>query len=299
METNTGWLIVLDADDCIVRLDLTVHTVKTENRLIVQSVPAGLHYLSEGVINTLIPGLWFDLKPGEVVGYTFKESQERYEKLSEATLTEYKKLIFRGAEIENLKNYVRHRDVDNEDRWLAWKKITKHLKLDSIPMNVHPNEAAEPPTNLSLEERQKWLSQQPTRFEKIFFNTHQGDIKKFLAELEYVFIHQQYTYYDSQALKRWEFIIQALYNAGERGILKAPELFVSAVEILMVQFALTFDAKLKPDYVAMPAIAMRVPLDVVTGADNLVEDMIDSEIEAVVEKGKEFEAYLKRRGILS
>ena len=298
METNTGWLVVIDVNQWNVWFDFTGFAVKTGNQLIVQSVPAGLHCLGMECMDPS-PAVWFNLASGQIVGYRFNESLDQYQELSDAILAEYKKLILSGGEIENLKTYMRLHDVGNEDRWVAWKKITKHLKLDSIPVKIHPNETAEPPTNLSLEERKNWLIQQPTRFEQILFNTHQGSSEKFLAEFEYVFIQQQSNYYDVPALKRWEFIIQALYNAGERGILKAPELFVSAVEILMVQFSATFDAKLKPDYVAMPAIALRVPLDVVTGADNLVEDMMDSEIEAVVEKGKEFEAYLKQRGILS
>lgn len=298
MTKNSGSLIVLDVNGRSVWLDLTSYGVKTGNQLVVQSIPCGLHRLGEGHMSPS-PAMWFDLEPGQVVGFRFNESLDRYEELSEATLAEHKKLMLSETETENLKSYMRLHDVGNEDRWLAWQKITKHLKLDSIPVTIHANEAAEPPTNLSLEERKKWLINQPTRFEQILFNTHQGSIDKFLAEFEYVFLQKQHYHDDSRSLKRWEFIIQALYNAGERGILKAPELFVSAGEILMVQFAATPKANLKPDYVARPGIAQRVPVDVVTGADNLVEDMIDSEIEAVVEKGKELEAYLKQRGIIS
>ena len=299
METYTGWLVVLDVNGWSIRLDFTSYGVETANQLVVQSIPAGLHRLGLGLRMAPSPAVWFDLAPGQIVGFRLNESVYRYEKLSDATLADYKKLLLSGAEIENLETYVCLHDLGNEDRWVAWQKVTKHLKVDSIPVKIHPNETAEPPTNLSLEERKNWLIQQPTRFEQILFNTHEGSSEKFLAEFEYVFIQKQYYHDDVIALKRWEFMIQALYNAGERGILKAPELFVSAVEVLMVQFSATPKANLDPNYVAMPGIAQRVPVDVVTGADNLVEDMIDSEIEAVVEKGKEFEAYLKQRGILS
>lgn len=298
METNYGWLVLLDVNQWEPELDFTAYNVRTGNQLVVQSIPSGLHRLGMRLMPPTST-VWFDLEPGQVVGFRFNESLYRYEELSDATLIPYKKLILSGSQIENLKSYMRLHDAGNEDRWVAWQKITKHLKLDSIPVTIHTNEATEPPTSISLEERKKWLMNQPTRFEQILFNTHQGSIDKFLAEFEYVFIQKLYHHDDSRSLKRWEFIIQALYNAGERGILKAPELFVSAVEILIVQFSVTPGANLNPDYVARPGIAQRVPVDVVTGADNLVEDMIDSEIEAVVEKGKEFEAYLKQRGILS
>jgi hypothetical protein len=36
---------------------------------------------------------------------------------------------------------------------------------------------------------------------------------------------------------------------------------------------------------------------VVYGAEYLAEDMIDSDIEEVVEKGREFENYLEERGV--
>jgi hypothetical protein len=56
---------------------------------------------------------------------------------------------------------------------------------------------------------------------------------------------------------------------------------------------------LKPGYVAICGIANRVKIDLVSGAEYLIEDMIDSEIEGVVEKGQEFAAYLKQRSIVS
>ncbi|HBE58695.1 MAG TPA: hypothetical protein DEG17_04430 [Cyanobacteria bacterium UBA11149] len=299
METHKGWLVVLDVSEWSVTFDFTTYGVKTGNQLVVQSIPAGLHRLGLGLRMTPSPAVWFNLAPGQIVGFRLNESVYQYEELSDTTLAEYKRLISSGAEIENFKNYMRLHDLGNEDRWVAWQKVTKHLKIESIPVKINENEAIEPPTNLSLEEHKNWLIKQPTRFEQILFNTHRGNPDLFLAEFEYVFIQKQYYHDHSQSLKRWEFIIQALYNAGERGIKKVPELFVSAVEVLMVQFAATPISNLNPDYVAMPGIGQRVPLDVVTGADYLVEDMMDSGIKTVVEKGREFEAYLKESGIIS
>lgn len=298
MATTGGWLVVLEANECSVRLDLTVHAVKEGNQLVVQSVPAGLHYLTEGRLDP-IPGLWFDLQPGQVLVFVFNEELERYDNVSPETTNEYEKLISSGAKIENLKTYNRNIDVGQNDRWVAWQKLTKHLKLDNIPPTIHPDEAIEPPANLSLEERGNWLRNQPTRFEQALFNTHQGNTDALLSEFEYVFINQFVNPTDSIALKRWNSLVQAFYNAGERGITKVPAFFISLVDLLLVQFALTFDAKLKPGYVAICGIANRVKIDLVSGAEYLIEDMIDSEIEGVVEKAQEFAAYLKQRGIVS
>jgi len=298
MKITSGWVVILEVNECNVRLDLTVYEVEAGNHLIVQSVPPGLHYLGEGLLDPS-PGLWFDLQLGEVLVFIFDEDLREYEKASPETIAKYKKLISSGAAIENLETYVRHIDVGNYNRWQAWQKLTKHLKLDNIPPTIHPDEAIEPPANLSLEERGNWLRNQPTRFEQALFNTHQGNTDALLAEFEYVFINQFVNPTDSIALKRWNSLVQAFYNAGERGITKVPAFFISLVDLLIVQFALTFDAKLKPGYVAICGIANRVKIDLVSGAEYLIEDMIDSEIEGVVEKGQEFAAYLKQRGIVS
>lgn len=296
MKKNCGWLVVLEANECNVRLDLTMYAVNKGNHLVVQSIPSGLHYLGEGR-TAPIPGLWFDLQPDQVLVFIFNEALKRYDKASLEIITKYQKLISSGAEIDNVETYVRHVDVGNSDRWVAWQKLTKHLKMAEIPPRIHSFEAIELPVNLSLEERKDWLLKQPTRFEQALFSTHHGDPDAFLTEFEYVFITQFINPKNSEALKRWNYLVQAIYNAGERGIIKVPDLFVSLIDTLMVQFALTFDAKLKPGYIAICGIANRVQIDLVSGAEYLIEDMIDSGIEGVVDKGKEFDTYLKQRGI--
>ncbi len=296
MEPGLGWLVVLNVKKSVVRLDLTMYEAKERDQLVFQSVPPGLHYLGEGFLEP-IPGCWFELQPKEVLVKVFNRKQKQFEDASPETIAEYQKLVSGGTIDQNVKAYSRAVDAGKHDRWVAWQKLTTHLELRNFPIRLHLSEAVEPPVNLSLEERENWLKYQKTRFEQALFDTHQGNAGAFLAEFEIAFLRQQINPTDSEALNRWNYLVQAIYNAGERGIVKVPDLFVNLIDTLIMQFALTFDAKLKPGYVAIGGIANRIQIDLVSGAEYLIEDMIDSGIEGVVEKGEEFAAYLKQRGI--
>jgi AAR2 protein len=127
---------------------------------------------------------------------------------------------------------------------------------------------------------------QPSRFEQTLFNKHKGDIDAFLNEFRSTFIRWSTNIDDTEALNRWNDLLQTVYNAGESGIAKAPQLFPDLIDLLLMQFN------------QLPETMLTKNTFVTHHARYLAEDMIDSGIEIVVEKGQIFESYLQQKGLL-
>ena len=122
------------------------------------------------------------------------------------------------------------------------------------------------------------------------FRAHGGNADSFLSEFQFAFaqwfVTQSTGTADETAFARWRHLVLATYNAGERRMTAAPELFAGLADSLMGQYDLLPNDWFTPDsFIASGQ------------ASYLAEDMIDSDVPILVEKGKAFAAYLqKRRG---
>jgi hypothetical protein len=167
-----------------------------------------------------------------------------------------------------------------------WNLMTSYLNENKFPFKINKEEPMHPPEDLKAEELDNWYANTfKSRFEQAFLNTHNGVIDDFLAELQFSFVSYLIKPSNETALNRWLHLLQACYNAGERSINNTPKLFEEFVEIIRIQFD-NFDNEIFENESKL-----------VSGVENLIEDMIDAEVEILAEKANSFRDYLIERGI--
>lgn len=275
MEIEYGFIILRDVPKKEARIDVFFSDIEGGFRGF-QLVPAGVHYASVKVDGEH-KGFWCYLQPNEAIVKIFNSSLQQFEDDEPETTARYQQLALGGAMSQTLIVY-------DHNCWTIWEQLTNHINPADFPPTLHQEESINPPDNLRSEELADWMGkQQKTRFEQALFDTHDGDINAFLAEFQFAFIRWFIDERDIEALNRWRHLLQALYNAGDRGISKAPALFVKSIDLLMLQFDCLDDDIFTPDSF------------IISQATYLAEDMIDSEIEEVAEKGCEFANYLEER----
>jgi hypothetical protein len=245
-----------------------------------RGVPSGAHYVSVK-IEEKHKGFWCYLEPNQALVKAFNTSSQQFEDDEPNTTEHYQQLALSGAMDQALITY-------DEDAREIWQELTKYITCNDFPPTLHQEEIIQPPTNLSPEELSQWmLKHHKSRFEQALFDTHQGNINAFLGEFQFTFARWYIDSEDTTAFNRWSHLLEALYNAGERGIRKATALFTQLIDILILQFDCLPGEVLNPDSV------------VISGAEYLAEDMLDSDVEEVVKQGEEFNAYLEERGIVT
>jgi len=245
-----------------------------------RGVSSGAHYISVKV-EEQHKGFWCYLEPNQALVKTFNAALQQFEDEEPKTTEQYQQLALSGAMDQTLITY-------DEDTREIWQELTKYITHQDFPPTLHQEESIQPPTNLSAEDLSQWmLKYHKSRFEQALFDTHQGNINAFLGEFQFAFARWYIDSEDTIAFNRWSHLLQALYNAGESGISKATDLFSQLIDILLLQFDCLPDEVLNPDSVVM------------SSAEYLAEDMIDSDVEEVVEQGEEFKAYLEERGIVT
>lgn len=277
METEFGYIVLRDVPKDEVRIDADFYENQGGFRGF-QLVPAGVHYVSVQVEGTH-KGFWCYLEPNEALVKVFNHSLHQFGDDEPETTAQYQQLALSGAMAQALISY-------NQESWEIWENLTKHISKRGFPPTLYQEESSNPPTNLSTEELGNWMLQNKSRFEQALFGTHGGDIDGFLAEFQFAFVRWFIDPEDMEALNRWRNLLQALYNAGESGIAKAPNLFPSLIDTMIAQFDCLPEEMLTPDSF------------VASQAEYLAEDMIDSDIEEVVEKGQEFQAYLEEQELV-
>jgi hypothetical protein len=277
MSTEYGFIILRDVPKEEARIDVFFSEIEGGFRGF-QLVPAGVHYVSVQVEGTH-KGFWCYLQPNEAIVKVFNSSVQQFEDDEPENTAHYQQLALAGAMGQVLIPY-------EQDSGKIWEQLTNYISSRDFPPPLHQEESINPPDNLSSEELSEWMQKpKKSRFEQALFDTHGGDTMAFLAELQFAFIRWFIDNEDIEALNRWRHLLQAIYNAGERGIAKAPDLFPNLIDLLVLQFDYLEDEMFTPNSF------------VVYGAEYLAEDMIDSDIEEVVEKGREFENYLEERGV--
>lgn len=167
----------------------------------------------------------------------------------------------------------------------SWIDLTFHLKYENFPFSINEEEPMTPPTNLTPKELEEWyLTTFKSRFEQAFQDTHNRDMFSFFEEIQFAFI-SYVLFKDEEAYDRYFYLIQAVYNAGERSVTNAPGFFSGFLDIILKHFDSIEAESFSPDN------------RLIANLSNLLEDMEDSGIEPLTEKARNFKEYLNRRGI--
>ena len=238
-------------------------------------VPEGVHYISISMGNSR-PGFWLILPPNEVVVKVFDSTQLQFVDDDVESAEQYQELALSGAMAKALLRYP-------HEEWLDWWNLTRHIKTgDSLPQ-LHQETPSELPLDLSPTNLADWMEKNhKSRFEMALYDSHKSDKSAFLAEFQFAFVRWLVTAEeDLEAFSRWQHLLLGIYNAGERAIAQHHELFCSLIDTLLVQFRYLPDSLLTPDSF------------VLENAEYLAENMIDIELPALVEKGREFSTWLE------
>ncbi len=269
-----SYIILRDVPKEEARLDLSIYEIKGGFRGF-NLIPAGVHYASvkDGEVHK---GFWCYLPPNDAIIKVLDYKSGEFKNDEPENEEHYKGLALSGAMNQVLIPY-------HPEPLSIWQKLTKHITSDNFPPKIHPKEITIEP-DPTAEDFAEQLMNKKSRFELILFDTHNSNIEDFLIEFEFAFL-SWFVEGKEEGLERWRHFIQSIYGAGEYGIEKAPNLFIELIEVLITQLNLLSDDFFAPNSFVVSRISY------------LAEDMIDCGIDGVVEKGKEFAAYLEEKGI--
>ncbi|MBD2086303.1 AAR2 splicing factor family protein [Trichocoleus sp. Lan] len=242
-------------------------------------VPPGVHYVSVQAEATH-PGFWCYLHPDEVVVKVFDYTLQQFVDDNSESVATYQQLAINGSMGTALFPYP-------QEQWEKWRKLTQYINSSDFPPQLHQEIVSEPPVNLPIAELSDWMEKHhKSRFELALFDTHKGDKEAFLGELQFSFVRWLVTSEndgDAEAFNRWQHLLLSIYNAGERIISQNSNCFVAVIDTLIAQFECLPDSMFEPNSF------------VNHDASYLVEDMLDTDIEELGAKGREFAAYLEKR----
>lgn len=270
----SGYIILRDIPKQEARLDLARYPIQGGFRGF-QAVPAGVHYVSVLADGEPV-GFWCHLTTGEALVRRFDETQGTFVEDDPATTAQYQQLATSGA----MNAALQRADPQSA---AAWQRLTTHIGPHPFPPALHEESPMQPPEGLEPDALAAWMgSQHKSRFEQALAG-HGGQPEALLAEFQFAFARWLADQEDKSALARWRHLLQAIYNAGERGIEQAPTLFPPLIKTLQAQLDLLPDSYLAPGTF------------ITQGAGYLAEDLIDVEIDGLTEVGHHWAAYLARR----
>lgn len=259
---NSNAIILRDIPKDEARLDLFTLPLSGGFRGFRADAPIiGWHYVSVKAAQTQV-GFWCHLAPGEAVVRIFDPARGLVED-EPAAAAHYAQLALAGAMDQALAPYPL-------DRCAAWFGLVAHIPAENFPPEIHAEDSGA-----------------GSRWDQALHGTHAGDAAAFLAEFQYAFVRwlvsQGTGAEDAPAFARWRHLVQAAYNAGERRITAAADLFVSLVDALMRQFD------------CLPAEWFQAGSFVVEHAHYLADDLRDSGVDRLAESGQAFAEYMERR----
>lgn len=215
-------------------------------------VPAGVHWVACADPELRqAPGRWFVAQAGAVVVLELRGGRLRRPDPERAK--RFRERATRGA-LDGLIAYPREFNP-------CWRELTTPLRNGRLP-GLSPREAEAP---------------EQSRLEAIWFGTHEGDADALLAEVSYAFL-AGWTEKREEGIERWLHLLQSVYHCGEHLPQRDPPLFVALARLIGAQWLALPDALLLDE---------RSP--VVFGSRYLSEDLIDTEVPALVEAGRRFE----------
>ena len=276
-----GYIILRDIPKELVQLDMMQFEIQGGFRGF-SHVEPGFHFVSIKKDDEIHEGFWCFVEADKAVIKQFNYSTNNFENCSIDEEEHYSQLATSGAMGRVLIPIMPW----NFKAVAKWNILTNYLKKERAPFSLNFEEPMLLPEKLSPDEAQDWFTNDfKSRFEQAFELTHTSEIDSFLAEFQYAFVRYIVRQNDTIAFERWIHILQACYNAGERVINSQPKLFDELVTILTFQFDLldqsffTKNSKL------------------LSGTQNFVEDMIDTENKTLIEQAERFTNYFRNRGI--
>lgn len=277
-----GYIILRDIPKHLVQLDLLYFPIKGGFRGF-SDVSPGPHYVSIEVNDDMHEGFWCCVNPDEAIIKVYDYKTNTFKDDTPENEAHFKKLATSRA----MNHALIPVTLNNFKSVSQWKKLTKDIRSDNFPPALHQEVPMVLPLDINPDEISDWfISKFKSRFEQAFNDTHRKNIVSFLEEFEYAFLKYIVRQIDEIALDRWMNLIQAVYNAGEKGVESAPDLFINFVYIVKHQFDLLKTEDLQPN------------TKLLAGVDKVIEDMYDVGNVRLKEHAHDFEIYLTDRGLL-
>ncbi|MDY6901645.1 MAG: hypothetical protein SWZ49_26730 [Cyanobacteriota bacterium] len=262
-----SYILLRDIPKQSVQLDFLLHQIQGGFRGF-QEVPPGFHYgavLSQGQWRNF----WCYLQPETVLVKRFDSELQKCIDDTPENTAEYTQLAIQNSMNRLLISYPIKQYSD-------WQSLTQYITTDSPVLHIEVSQS------LSGEVNQDF---QP-RFEKTFLLTHQSDIKGFLSEFQYAFLRWFMTTkekVDEVAQKRWTYLLNGMYNAGESAIKSYPELFSEFIDVYLAQLA------------QLPGHVFTNDSVICKQLNYLIEDINDTEISGLRQKARILATYIKHR----
>jgi hypothetical protein len=275
-----GYIILRDIPKDAVQLDLSIYEIQGGFRGFAL-IPPGVHYVSVQLDGKMHEGFWCYLPPSGVVVQMYDYEQNMFTTDTPENEEYYRELAMSGAMNHALIPVMRR----NAEMANLWGKLVSQISSDYFPPTLHSETPMNPPDNLSKDEMELWfLNKHKSRFEQALYDTHNGNGDALLAEFQFAFIRALINPVDNDAQDRWRYLLQAFSHAGERNIESLPELFPPLIDTLIAQLQ------------CLPAAWITSSDSLVSQTKYLAEDLIDTGIKGVAEKGQEFSSFLESKG---
>jgi hypothetical protein len=257
-----GAIVLRDIPKEETRIDLTRYPIQGGFRGFSGVPPKLWHYVSVKVRDHHV-GFWCYHAPQQAVVKVF-DYETGFEDADPGTQAQYSRLALSGAMGPALIPYP----INHLSSWIT---LVQHIPAaDSLP-RVHAEDAGA-----------------GSRFDKALLGTHGGDGKSLLGEFQTAFVRwlvsMDTAAQDEAAFARWRHLVLSAYNAGESRIGESGDLFPQLVDLLLRQFDLLPNDWFGPDSFLASS-----------QASYMAEDMIDTGVEEIAEKGQVFADYLKKR----
>ena len=257
-----GAIILRDVPKKEARIDLTRHQIQGGFRGFSMVPPAAWHYVSvkHGAHHV---GFWCYLEPRQAVVKVF-DPETGFQDADTEIQAQFAGLALSGAMGPALLDYP-HAQLG------PWLGMVNHIPQQGFPPQLFVEEEGP-----------------GSRFDKAYLNSHSGDAVSFLAEFQYAFaswlVSLDAAAQDQAAFERWRHLVLAAYNAGEDRIRAGGTLFAQLVDVMLHQLGVLPDEWFTDDSFLVSS-----------QAGYMSEDMVDTGIPELVEKGQAFESYLAQR----
>ncbi len=276
-----GYIILRDIPKEAAQLDLSIYEIKGGFRGFAQ-VPSGAHYATVKVNDEMIDGFWCYSEPSSVVVKVYDYEENKFKDDDPENEEHYSRLALSGA----MNKALIHVMVRDAEVATLWTHLVSRIGKENFPPRINSKTPMMPPDNIPPKELNDWYVKIfKSRFEQAFYDTHEGDIFSFMAEFQFVFTNSLIIKSNEVFRSRWLDLLQAIYNAGERSIEATPNFFSEFIDILIPQFKL------------LPNDWFTKGSKVINKAEYLIEDMIDTKNEMLVNKALTFANYSKSRNV--
>ena len=256
-----------------VRIDLSSYQELPKKFRGFCDVPAGLHYVSITTQNQT-HSFWHYLRSEPMFVKFFSQIDQKFvdDNGDQAKEIAYyqKRLALKLVREEQFIPY-------NYELSGNWLELICDIIPDYFPVTLHISPQGQSPRVPSSPE-----------WEKEVFETHQGDFKSFIVELQFAFVRWYVSDLDTptpdlKAFNRWKYLVEATCNADLSSLAKAPDLVNVVASTLTLEFD-SLDESLLPFNDPLIATARR-----------LQEKMLSGEIPQLVSSGLELKTYLDER----